>query len=183
MRFSLWSVQDVNLLRGFLWTRRQLRNVSHCGHPANLSSKHDRSFPECPQYFYSIGHYSRESRVVSLNFLLCHLIQHFWKDLRAQADKRGSIGPDHPPVWSCILPLTQMGDIIQVEEQVSPDTLCGPFLVYTPSIQNGCTGGVEGYLVLWYSFMDLLSVHVLEIVQLLFSWNLTTCLKTLENSE
>lgn len=54
---------------------------------------------------------------------------------------------DQRSVWSCILPLTQMGDV-QAEEQVSPDALCGPFLAYTPSIQNCCTGGIGGYLVL-----------------------------------
>lgn len=146
MRFSLLSVWDVSLLKGFLWTRRQLGNGAHCGHPANLLRKCNRSFPECPQYIYSIGHYNRESGVVILNWsLLCHLIQHFWKDLGAQAHKKCPTRSDRWSVWSCILPLTQMGDIVQV---VSPDIFCGPFPAYTPSMQNCCVGGVGEYQVL-----------------------------------
>jgi len=41
-----------------------------------------------------------------------------------------------------------MGDLFQVEEQVSPDTLCGPFFAYTSSIQNCHTEGVGGHLML-----------------------------------
>jgi len=44
VRFSLQSVQDVNLLKGFLWTRRQLGNVADSGHPANL-------LPKCTEAF------------------------------------------------------------------------------------------------------------------------------------
>lgn len=53
-RFSL-EIRDVDLLKGFLWTRRQLGTMAHYGHPANLLPKCDRSFPEFPQYIYSIS--------------------------------------------------------------------------------------------------------------------------------
>lgn len=51
------------------------------------------------------------------------------------------------------------------------------------SMVLGAGTTVEGTCCFWYSFMDLLSVHVLEVVQLLFSWNLTTYVKILESSE